>query len=157
MVIAECRAPTQPLAEGAVLLHVPDDLDRTVTLRRGCVMGAYSDELPLEAIGLTDYGMHVHTVGEELKTMVNRHLKETPSPHTRSRAWRSFKHCLSNVAKQIGTCRKTPIRQIALNKSGRARGRFLQGYYELQREGLKSYHGNVSSMQKQELHPVDKL
>jgi hypothetical protein len=133
------------------------DLDRVVRPRVGTVLGSFENDLAVGGIGKQEFGLHPHTVGEELKTLVNRHLQKTPRAKTGSDNWRLFRSELDKLANNVGPCNKAPIRQVVKHKSGRAKQRFLQGEHEFQANGIRPWHARVSCMQKQELHNVTKL
>lgn len=125
--------------------------------RAGTVFGNFNAELAQEAFGLREHGLHEHTVGEELRTLVNRHMQRTPEAQTRSKAWRLLRKELRKLNAEIGVCSKTPIKDIIKNKPARAKHRFLAGVHEVKTLGLQPFHSKVKCMQKLELHDVTKL
>lgn len=150
-------APVKALDDDAAILEVPADVNRVVRPRVGTIYGAYSGLLALEGVGKREFGLHTHTVDQELKTLVNRHLQATPKPKTGSKAWRLLCEEQRSMAREVGPCQKTPIGQILKGKTGRARTRFLQGVSEVKAHGIKSWHARIACMQKQELHEREKL
>lgn len=155
--VVASEAPEKELAQGARLLFVPEDVEAVIRPRVGTVYGTYSGTLALEGVGKREFGLHPHTVEQEIKTLVNRHLQKTPEPKCGSTAWRLMVMNLRRLSRSVGPCRKTPIKQVLRGKTGRARHRFLQGCEEVRKFGLQPWHARVSCMQKQELHEVSKL
>jgi len=150
-------APSKKLDKGAKITFVPNDLYAVVQHRVGEVLGGYDEEIALSAMEVKHHGLHPHTVAEELKTLANRHLMETPPPRLKSKAWRKLKLCMQAIAHEVGPCNITPIRVIVKGKASRARGRYISGYYDYRENGLQWYHSRVTAMQKLELHDVTKL
>lgn len=150
-------APDKPLDPDALLIKVPENEDEVVAVRKGTVFGTFDNKLACEALALKEYGLHTHTVRDELKTLTNRHLQATPTPRLTSRPWRTARRILDALAADIGVCRKTPIKQILKGKTSRAKSRFLGGVELIKRTGYKKAYSRLTCMQKLELHDVSKL
>lgn len=114
-------------------------------------------ELPGVALGVRKYGLHVHDVDQELRTMCNRHLFETPVPDGSSDAWRGFRAELRRLADEIGYVEPSSNAMILRGKSGRLRKRYKRGMSGVIREGVKPAHARVTAMQKLELYEVDQI
>lgn len=132
------------------MVFVPRDLDRVVQQRVGSVLFMFPE---LEH----QYGLHQHTVEEELRTLHNRHLFYTPVPDVQSREWACFKRALRRFSKRIGFCNRAPLSTLVEGRSGRRRARFLQGIKEWQEEGVEFKHSRLTEMQKLEFYQEDKI
>jgi hypothetical protein len=154
--VKKCVAAEQPLAKGCRLVFVPDR-DKVVTKRRGTALAEWNDPFIGNVLGFKEYGLHEHTVDQEVKTIANRHMMETPEPQTKSEEWRCFVEAGRCLSKEIGRVGKAGVKEILGNKAGRARKRMKQGLNSYFSEGLKSSHSLIKEMQKLEFYEVDKL
>jgi len=104
-----------------------------------------------------EYGMHVHTVGEELKTLHNRHLFATPKPDKRSVAWALFEQRLRALRVELGRPGIASVRECLGRKGGRSRRRMKDGLRLFFEGSLTKSHAKVKEMQKLEFYEVDKI
>lgn len=121
------------------------------------MLGGIPDDMVREALGVKTYGMHPHTVREELLTLHARHLVATPAPDLRHQGWGRAREALKELRKQLPPMMKIGLRDLLHKKSGRARARFMEGWHEYKREGIQWWHAKITCMQKLELHPKEKL
>jgi hypothetical protein len=68
-----------------------------------------------------------------------------------------MRKALDNVRQQMPKLVKASLSDLLKNKTGRRRRRFLDGWHQYWKEGLKDGHSRIECMQKLELHPVEKL
>lgn len=141
----------RPLARGCRILHVPED--HVVTRRRGCVLGPlpplFSD--PLE------FGLHEHTIEQELKTLHNRHLFATPEPNVKGKAWSWFVTKMREQSRLIGKVPRASVREVISNRSSMKRLRFGSGMARYCRYGVRVQDAYLTEMQKLEFYDVEKL
>jgi len=93
--------------------------DKVVTKRVGCKMIALGPPLVTRALGIREYGLHAHTVDQELRTLHNRHLFETPEPDMWCPEWHGFKKQLRRLADEIGYVPIATNTQVLEGKFGR--------------------------------------
>lgn len=148
MPVEHCLMPTKALAEGCVILEVP--ADKVVIDRRGCV---YSR--PVEYA--REYGLHKHTVQEELKTLTNRHLFETPTPQVDSEEWKEFLVQARTLARQIGRVPRAKFTALLGKKNGRKLKRYWGGINKYLRQGLTKKDSRITEMQKLEFYERSKI
>jgi hypothetical protein len=120
-------------------------------------MGHLNDHIEREALGIANYGMHTHTVEQELLTLKQRHLVRTPDPNLQSVVWGLARKVVDNLKRQLPKLAKAPLSDLTRGKTGRARARFVSGWHEYFQDGLQRYHSRISCMQKVEFHPNNKL
>jgi len=131
--------------------------DRVVTRRIGCRMIALGPSLATRALGIREYGLHAHTVDQELRTLHNRHLFETPEPDMWCPEWHGFKKQLRLLADEIGYVPIATNMQVLEGKFGRIRKRMREGLNQYYREGVERKQSRLTEMQKLEFYEVDKL
>nr|QJI53500.1 MAG: hypothetical protein 2 [Riboviria sp.] len=150
MPVLGCETSALPLAKGCKILHVPVDLQKEVTRRCGTV---HSKPTHCEK----EFGLHKHRVIDELQTIGNRHLMETPEPDLSSRAWKLFVGVLRKTSRHLGLIRSAPVREVLEGKTGRRRKRFYAGIQQLADEGVSRRDARVTEMQKLEMYEVSKI
>jgi hypothetical protein len=150
MPVLGCAMPNLPLAKGCKVNFVPNNLARVVTNRVGTVFAN-------PTICSKEFGLHTHTVKDELQTICNRHLKETPEPKEESLAWKTFCKILRGLSRQIGKVRSAPLSAVLKGKTGRRKKRFMNGAVQLASEGISRKDAKITEMQKLELYEVDKI
>ncbi|UHM27702.1 MAG: RNA-dependent RNA polymerase [Fushun diaea subdola tombus-like virus 2] len=101
--------------------------------------------------------MHEHTIEQELKTLTNRHLFDTPEPNVESQAWKTFRKTLRDLTKKIGYVELAPARQVVEHRVAMKRRRFGKGMELYFREGVKEKHSNITMMPKLEFYDVEKI
>jgi hypothetical protein len=120
-------------------------------------MAAINHRLALSVTGMRAFGLHVHDVEQERRTLANRHLFETPEPLCLSSAWYGFTTKLADLTREIGPKNKCTFDLLLKGKSGYARRRMRDGIYNLHARGVTRYDSLVTAMQKLELYEVDKI
>lgn len=152
MPVKGCDMPNQILAKGCAVVKVPFDLGREVTRRVGTVMCRpfFCDK---------EFGLHTHTVKDELQTICNRHLMETPEPDVTSLAWKYFRRRMCWLSRQVGRCRSASIAAVLKGKTGRRKKRFFRGIQELNESNniVTKKDARIKEMQKLEMYEVDKI
>lgn len=149
--IERCTAPEKPLADGCVILSVPED--HIVSNRRGTVIGP---ALP-EWIEAPRFGLHEHSIDQERRTLCNRHLFETPIPDKNSKAWRLFRKEMRAISKLVGNVPRATVNQVIGTRSPMKRKRFAGGMERYCRFGVRKQDGYLNEMQKLEFYDEDKL
>ncbi|APG76577.1 hypothetical protein 2 [Hubei tombus-like virus 13] len=150
MPVLGCAMPNKKLAEGCAVTFVPNNLKREVTRRVGTVFAR-------PTVCEKEFGLHTHTVKDELQTICNRHLMETPQPVEDSLAWRTFKKIMRELSRQIGKVRSAPLSAVLKGKTGRRRKRFHNGAAKLRLEGVTRKDARITEMQKLEMYEVNKI
>lgn len=121
------------------------------------VLGTFDDQLEREALGVLNYGLHTHDVQQELLTLKQRHLVETPDPHLAHYCWAVANKELNGLRNQVPKLARVGLKTLIGNKTGRAKNRFKAGWHEYFTDGIQWYHGRVTCMQKLEFHAPEKL
>lgn len=104
-----------------------------------------------------EYGLHEHTVDQELRTLCNRHLFLTPEPDLESKAWTLFKRAMRDLSKLIGYVPKVGAAEVLKTRPAMKRRRFGKGMERYCREGVKKQDSYLTEMQKLEFYAEDKL
>lgn len=150
MPVLGCAMPNKNLAFGCKVTYVPPNLERVVTQREGAVGGTCIHNEK-------EFGLHLHRVKDELQTVCNRHLMETPEPDVESIAWKGFLKRMRWLSRRIGLVRSAPISAVLKGKTGRRRKRFFQGIIALKNEGISAKDAMITEMQKLEMYEVEKI
>lgn len=148
MPIGTCEMPNLPLAEGCEILHVPPD--RVVVDRRG--FGLVKPEICDK-----EYGMHSHTVKDELQTISNRHLYATPVPDVLCQEWKLLKGQIRRIARAIGRVSVAKLDTLVRGRKGRRRNRFWLGIQRYWTNGIRRADSILTEMQKLELYETSKI
>lgn len=148
MPVGRCVAPAKELAEGCAILKVPED--KVVVDRRGAVFAR-----PIETE--RKYGLHEHTIDEELRTLCNRHLFATPEPELESEEWKEFLKQVKLLSRQIGRVPRCKFSELLKTKSGRKMRRFWGGIQKYLEEGVSAKDSKITEMQKLEMYDVTKI
>lgn len=146
-----CLAPERPLAEGCEILEVPGT--DVVVRRRGAVLGPQ----PPDWFDRTPYGMHEHTVEQELRTLKNRHLFATPEPDTNSQPWQTFRRQLRELTRLTGRVPRAKISEVLKHKPTAKLRRFGAGMAEYCRRGVRKADSIINEMQKLEFYECSKI
>lgn len=126
-------------------------LDTVVTRREGRIgWKTFIQEAP-------EYGLHEHTVEQELKTVCNRHLFETPEPQRDSQAWKLMEEQIERLARALGRTNRTPVRKLLEGRTGRRRKRFYEGARRYHQNGVEQKDSIITEMQKLEFYEQSKI
>lgn len=136
------------LAEGCRIISVPADVE--VRRRAGAVFCQ-----PL--VWKKDYGLHEHTIAEEHRTLVNRHLFATPDPEIGSVEWGELRRQIRLLGKQIGKVPRAPFAAILKTKDGRKKKRYWGGINKYQEFGISGKDTRITMMPKLELYEEEKI
>jgi len=120
-------------------------------------MAMLMPEIACEALGVKEYGLHEHTVEQELRTIMNRHLFATPEVDKGSSEWRGFKKAITALAKEVGYVPRTSNHELMKGRAGRSGRRMRAGLHRYLTEGVVRKDSFVSEMQKLELYEVDMI
>lgn len=131
--------------------------DKVVVTRRATRLAIAEPALQNLTVGVREYGLHAHTVEEELRTLHNRHLFQTPTPDEGSEAWAAFKKAMRHGSKEIGQVPIANPHSILKGKAGRARRRMCGGFAKYMTDGLSRKDPLIKEMQKLELYEVSQL
>lgn len=127
--------------------------DHVVTRRRGRILGPkppwFMDE--------PEYGLHEHTVEQEVRTLKNRHLFSTPQPNLGSKAWGRFKREMRALSKLVGRVPRACVSEVIGNRSSMKRKRFGGGMERYCRLGIRRQDSFLTEMQKLEFYAEDKI
>lgn len=127
--------------------------DYVVTNRRGCVLGP----LPYKSCEYEEYGLHEHTIDQEVRTLHNRHLFATPTPDILSKAWKLFKTSMRRITKRVGRVPRALVKEVIGNRSSMKRRRFGSGMARYCRLGIRHQDSYLTEMQKLEFYAEDKI
>ncbi|UHM27572.1 MAG: RNA-dependent RNA polymerase [Sanya tombus-like virus 2] len=130
---------------------MPEDYE--VTRRRGVVLGP----APPPFMEVVEYGLHEHTIDQEVRTLCNRHLFKTPEPQVKSRAWKGFCREMRAISRRIGTVPRATVNEVIGNRSSMKRKRFGQGMQRYCRFGVRRQDSFLTEMQKLEFYAEDKI
>lgn len=141
--------PEKALAPGCKIIAITQPLSTVVRKREGGLLyqTTYGDS----------YGLHEHTVEQELKTMQNRHLFATPEPELDSEEWKHFERTYRRLGRALGQVDPLPLRRLLVGRSGRKKRRFYKGIMDYLREGISRKDAIVTQMQKLEFYATEKL
>jgi len=139
------------MADGCRILYVPPDL--VVVERRGTILGPE----PPTHFDPPTYGLHEHTVDQELKTLCNRHLFATPAPELRSAEWLQFRRALRQLTKAVGVVPRAPAKMVVNHRTAMKRMRFGRGMEIYLRRGVLEKDSFITEMQKLEFYDVTKI
>lgn len=140
--------PVKELAEGCKILEKP--VDRVIVNRRGAI---YCQ--PLEFA--REYGLHEHTIDEEYRTLVNRHLFDTPEPDCGSAEWEELRRQVRLLSRQIGRVPRAKFTAVIGGKDGRKKKRYWGGINKYLRDGLSVRDSRITEMQKLEFYETSKI
>lgn len=146
--VLPCLQKDKPLAPGCAMLYVP--YDRIVRNRAGTVL--WDADYRVQ-----EYGLHEHTVAQEVKTICNRHLFDTPVPKMGGIAWKLFCKRMRWLSRELGYVPPTSLTSLIRGRSGRRRRRFRLGVERYLRDGVGLSDSRVTEMQKLEFYSADKL
>lgn len=104
-----------------------------------------------------EYGLHEHTVDQELRTLCNRHLFATPEPDLKSIEWRNFCRLSKRVAKEIGYIPRATAREVVGHRIAMKKLRFGRGMENYLRRGVRPQDAILTEMQKLEFYEVGNL
>lgn len=104
-----------------------------------------------------EFGLHSHTIDQELKTICNRHLFATPEPELDSPEWAMFVKQRKRLGRALGKVEMTPIRVLLEGRAGRRRKRFYEGALQYVQKGVDFRDSRVTEMQKLEFYEDAKL
>lgn len=155
MPIKQSAAPVKELSKGCEIKFIPED--RTVVVRRGTKVLALSDRLQADVIGEEPYGLHPHTIEEERRTLVNRHLFATPPTDKACTEYNLFKKRLANLANEIGYQPIATRKAILKGKGASGAKRMGQGFDKYFRGGTRKGHSRIKEMQKLEFYKTSAL
>lgn len=126
-------------------------LDQVVTNRRGRI--GWKPRI----FDAEEYGLHEHTVDQELRTICNRHLFHTPEPELESVEWDILRKNVRKLARAIGRVGRTPTRVLLEGRAGRRRKRFFEGAVRYANNGVGYQDSRITEMQKLEFYEESKL
>lgn len=153
MLVIPCESKPKKMADGCAFVSIPDDY--VVSNRVGCIVSyngvwyAGCCELP--------FGFHEHTIEEEVRTIANRHLQDTPMMLDGGCRVDGFYSVLGQLQKLVGYCERTPFRELLENKPSSKKRRYKAGYAIYVQMGVRKQHGRIQMMPKLEFFPIDKL
>nr|WKV33679.1 MAG: RNA-dependent RNA polymerase [Riboviria sp.] len=142
--------PAKELADGCKIISHPP-LNEIVQYREGRV--GCQPAVP----ELVNYGLHIHTVAEEIKTICNRHLFKVPTAQIKTPEWRCFTRAMLGLSRKIGRVSVTPVRKLLEGRTGRRRRRFWSGIQEYYAKGITKKDARITEMQKLEFYAEDKI
>jgi len=134
--------------------------DAVVSKRHGTVIVEYEDKLGPDALGVREFGLHEHTVHQEVLTLANRHLFLTPQVDESSPEWAAFNAALLSLSDEfklsgkVSPCSST---DVIRPKKGRARKRARVGFHHYYTKGVGKREAVLTEMQKLEMYEVDKI
>lgn len=104
-----------------------------------------------------EFGLHVHTIEQERRTLCNRHLFATPEPDLQSRAWQAFDGAMRTLSKLVGYVPRAGAREVLHSRSAMKRKRFGGGMERYCRQGVRRQDSFLTEMQKLEFYAADVL
>lgn len=141
--------PPKPLAKGCRIVSIKNPMDMVVTNREGRVFAE-------TGYGLS-FGLHIHTVEQELKTMCNRHLQATPEPDLLSSEWKLFRSTYRRNTRARGKVSPCHLLGLLEGKMGRRKRRFYEGIRLYKERGVSRRDAVLTSMQKLEFYEECKI
>lgn len=103
------------------------------------------------------YGLHEHTVDQELRTITNRHLFETGEVNKKSAAWQQFRKTMRSITKQLGYVPRASAREVVDKRIAMKRSRFGNGMERYLMRGVRKQDAYVTEMQKLEFYEESKM
>lgn len=146
-----CETAARPLAEGCRILYVPGD--HTVVARTGTVLGP----APPTLFDAPTFGLHEHTIDQELRTLCNRHLFATPAPDLKSAEWRLLRRNLRKLTGKIGVVPRASATVVVNHRTAMKRLRFGRGMEIYLRRGAYEKDSYITEMQKLEFYDVENI
>lgn len=150
-----CTAPQRKLAKGCKILEVPTN--SIVKRRRGTRVAANTHLLATRALEIPVYGLHVHDVDQELRSLCNRHLFYTPASRCDLAEWGGFRRQLATLRAEIGRVVPCSWKAMMKGRTGLGRKRMKRGIHEYLSRGVTQLDARVTAMQKLELYEESSL
>lgn len=124
-----------------------------VSVRRGRVLGP----APPPFLDIDEFGLHEHTIDQELRTLCNRHLFATPDPDLGSVAWKGLRRALRRLSRMVGFQPRASVAAVVGQRSSMKRLRFGQGMERYCRLGVDEIDSWLTEMQKLEFYQKSKI